>query len=234
VREAPIEADGWISFGGLIARFEHATEERESDFARRREERYRTSISLQRQLKPSLGLEKLLERVLESMIQLSVTERGAVLLRREDGAMDVVARRNLGEDDLRERSFAGSVGAIERASLSGRTVAVSDALADPFLQGRASVIAGGIRALVCVPLTAVDRPVGLVYADSRQAGTTFSDLDVEILEALASHAALAIVMARVDRELAGLASKLPDVSIASATRWSQVLAHHEAQTGERP
>jgi two-component system sensor histidine kinase UhpB len=74
------------------------------------------------------------------------------------------------------------------------------------------VIGAGIRALVCLPLLAFERPIGLIYADSRTPGTSFGELDVEILEALAAHAALAIAMARVDRELKLLATRLPGVA----------------------
>jgi GAF domain-containing protein len=78
-------------------------------------------------------------------------------------------------------------------------------------------------------------PDRLVYADSRKPGASFGELDVEILEALAAHAALAIVMARADRELKGLASRLPEAAAEldrSATSWASVLAEHAARTKE--
>ncbi|HKQ61055.1 MAG TPA: GAF domain-containing protein [Candidatus Polarisedimenticolaceae bacterium] len=249
IRDAALGNDGWISFGGLLARFERTTAEREQSASRRREERYRSSISLQRQLTPSLGLEQLLERVLRSVLELSGAERGVVLLAREDGAMEIAARRDLSDPDLASERFSGSVGAIERVMTTARPVAVSDALADPFLHDRESVVAGRIRALVGLPLIAIDRLIGLIYADSRVAGASFDELDVEILEALASHAALAIVMARVDRELKGLAARLPAAGIqdlaglaglpakrardvGSASTWAGVVAHHRARTRE--
>lgn len=224
--EAALGQDGWISFGGLLARFERSTEEREHNEARRRAGRFATSISMQRELSPSLGLERLLEHLLGSVLALSGAERGVVFLRREDGALEIAARRNLAEPELKSDDFSGSVGAIQRAVATGRPVAVSDALADPFLQGRESVITRGIRSLICIPLVAVDRMIGLIYTDSREPGSTFGELDVEILEALSAHAALAIVAAGVDRELKGLAAKL------SPTGWAGVLAHHEARAGK--
>jgi pSer/pThr/pTyr-binding forkhead associated (FHA) protein len=250
MREAALGNAGWISFGGLLARFEHSTAERERAESRRREERFRTSISLRRELNPSLGLERLLERVLGSVLQLSGTDRGFALLRREDGTMDIAARRNLGDPDLKSDGFSGSVGAIRRVESTARPVAVSDALADPLLQERESVISGRIRGMICLPMVAFDRLIGLIYADSREPGTSFGELDVEILEALAAHAALAIVMARVDRELGELAARLPDVaselararalvvglggleSTGPATSWTGVLAHHQARASE--
>ena len=222
VREEAPCRDGWISFGGLLARFAQATPESEAVAARRHRERLETSISRQRELTPSLGLERLLERVLASIIELSAAERGAVLLRRDDGTVEIVARRGLADTEMTSAGFSGSVGAIERALATTRSVAVSDALSDPFLSGRESVLTGGIRSLVCVPLSAAGRPIGLIYADSRAPGTAYGELDVQILEALAAHAALAIATARADRELKGLAEKLPQLG----TRWDDVLARH--------
>jgi hypothetical protein len=231
MQEAALDREGWISFGGLLARFERSTADRERAEAQRREERHKTSASLQHELTPSLGLERLLDRVLGSILELSEAERGVVLLRRKDGAMEIAARRNLGDPELKASGFSGSVGAIERALSTARPVAVSDALLDPELRGRESVIGGGIRSLVCIPLVTADRLIGVIYADSGEPGTSFGELDVEILEALAAHAALAIALARADRELKGLAARLPDAE--TGADWTGVVAHHQSR-GDEP
>jgi pSer/pThr/pTyr-binding forkhead associated (FHA) protein len=223
-----IEQDAWLSFGGLLARFERSSAEREGAESRRREERHRTSISLQSELTPSLGLQRLLERVLGSVLQLSDTQRGFLLLRTGTGHLEVAARAHLDEVDLESEAFAGSVGAIERAIATAQPVAVSDTLADPFLKGRESVLAGGMRALVCLPLLSAGGLVGVIYADSREPGASFGELDVEILTSLAAHAAMAIIVARTDRELRAMAARLP------AGSWTRIVAHHEARAQERP
>jgi pSer/pThr/pTyr-binding forkhead associated (FHA) protein len=230
MREAALEREGWISFGGLLARFERSTADRERAETLRHEERRKTSVSLQQELTPSLGLERLLERVLGSVLELSGAERGVVLLQRGDGAMDIAARRNLANPELTDSGFSGSVGAIERALSTVRSVAVSDASLDPELRGRQSVIGGGIRSLICIPLVTGERLIGVIYADSGKPGTSFGELDVEILEALAAHAALAIALARADRELKGLAARLPGAG--TAADWAGVVAHHQSRTGE--
>lgn len=218
-REAALGPSGWISFGGLLARFEHSTGAREQADAARREERHRTSMSRQRELSPSMGMERLLERLLASVLELSEAERGAVLLGEPDGGMEIAARQNIADTDLTAGGFSGSVTAIERAVATVRVVAVSDVAADAILGGRTSVIAGGIRSLLCVPLVASDRLLGVIYADSRQPGTSFGELDVQILLGLASHASIAIALARADRELKGLAARLS---------WADVVNHHRS------
>jgi GAF domain-containing protein len=211
----------------LLARFERSTAERERNDGLRREERLLSSISTQRELNPSLGLPRLLERVIGSVLELSETDRGVVLLRGDDGAMEIAARCNLTDPEIESAGFSGSVGAIERALSTARPVAVSDTLADPFLKERESVIGGGIRSLICVPLVAAGRLIGMIYADSRTPGASFDELDVQILESLAAHAALAIVTARVDRELKAMTAKLH-----ASTGWARILAQHRARAAE--
>ena len=83
---------------------------------------------------------------------------------------------------------------------------------DLSLAARPSVLAGGIRALACVPLVALGRSLGAIYTDSRETGSSFESLDLELLEAFAGHAALAIAATRLDAELARLASELPQLA----------------------
>jgi GAF domain-containing protein len=72
-----------------------------------------------------------------------------------------------------------------------------------------SIVSGQIRALVCLPLLVGEQMTGLIYLDSNLPGKVFTGLDVEILEAFASHAALVIGVATVREELAEVAQLLP-------------------------
>ncbi len=86
----------------------------------------------------------------------------------------------------------------------------ADARADAELGERPSILTTGIRALLCVPVHALDRLIGVLYADSRQPGAAFTELDLEILQALAAQAGLAIAVARLDSELKGLAHRIAE------------------------
>ncbi|MEA2604459.1 MAG: hypothetical protein QOF89_5451 [Acidobacteriota bacterium] len=206
-RAAPLAAESWISFGGLLARFE-AAEGPVEVFHEARLRRLTTALEVRRELNPGLGLGELLSRVVASMLALTGAERGFLLLAGEDGELEVAARSGLSWDDLRAAEFGGSVGAVERALASGRPVVSTDARADAELAARASIISGGIRALLCVPLQALDQRLGVMYADSRRPGAAFTELDLEILEAMAVQAGLAIAVARLDGELRGLAERI--------------------------
>lgn len=197
----------WLSFGGLLARFEVVSGTAGS-FERERLRRLTTALEVRRELDPAMGLGALLSRVVASMLSLTHAERGFLLLAGEDGEMEVAARSGISWDDLRAEEFGGSVGAVERTLATGRPVVSADARADAALGERASVVAGGIRALLCVPVQALDRPIGVMYADSRRPGAAFTELDLEILEALAGQAGLALDAVRLHGELRGLADRL--------------------------
>lgn len=199
----------WLSFGGLVARFEHFS----GSVERVEEERLRrftTSLELGRGLAPGMGLAELLPRVVASMLELTNAERGFLLLAGPEGRLEVAARSGLSWEDLKAEEFGGSLGAVQRALSTGSPVVAADTRADAELGERASVIATGIRALLCVPVHALDRLIGVMYADSRQPGAAFTELDLEILEALAAQAGLAIAVARLDAELKGLAHRIAE------------------------
>jgi hypothetical protein len=230
--DAPLPDTSWISFGGLLARFELLTEAETARAAQEQLRRWHSSVELQRSLTPSLGIGPLLERLLASVLQLSGTERGFVLLADEAGELTLAAGRGVTVEALGSEEFAGSIGAVEQALAERRTVATSDALGDPRLAGRRSVAEQQIRALLCLPLLALDRVVGALYADSCREGKQFTDLDVEILEGLAGHAALAITVARLDAELAGVVAGLAGRSPAEAPhgspRWRDLVSSRRA------
>lgn len=216
IEDAVIEGCAWIGFGGLLTRFEPTTEEKERAEAGQRERRWRSSLSLQRELNPVQGVPQLVGRILDSVLTVSGAGRGLVLLKQAGGGMEIVASRGIVEGEPGSSRFQPSAGAIEKAIETLRPVTVSDARLDPFLGRRDSVVLGNIRALVCLPLRAGDRVLGVVYADSPAPGGGFTELDVEILEGLASQAGLAMAVAMLDRELASVAGKLRSGSPADA------------------
>jgi GAF domain-containing protein len=203
VREGaqPLQETSWISFGGVLARFERLSEQAAARQQSEQLRRWQSSVEMQRRLAPSLGLAPLLETLLESILGLSRTDRGFVLLAEPDGTMVLSASRGMPAGTVLAEDFAGSVGAVQLAIEQRRAVATSDVQLDSRLARRAGVAERKIRALVCLPLIAAERLVGALYADSREAGAELTELDVEILEGLAAHAALAITVGRLDAEL---------------------------------
>ena len=241
---APLADRSWLSLGGVLASFERLSEQQRLAQSETQSARRRSTVAARRRLEAAESLDALVRGLLDSVVQLSGAERGFVLLARPDGELAVAAASGLVAGDLGAAEFSGSVGAVARALATGRPVAMADALADPAMGSRESVARGGIRALVCVPLAspgplasptppappqqgaAPDRRLGAIYADSRRPGSAFTELDLEILEALASQAALAIAAARLDQEVGRLLADVEAASGRAPVLWSELLATH--------
>lgn len=231
---SPLAEACWLSLGGLVARFERLSAEEARARAERDRVRWQTSLELPRRLDPEAGLARLLAQLLASVLRLTGAERAFVVLARPGGpeaGLEVAATAGVAAEELAEAEFAGSVGAVERALATGGPVVTADAQDDAVLGSRPSVATAGIRALVCVPLEVPGRGTGAVYADSRSPGSVFTALDVDILQALTSHAALALAAAGLSREVDGIAGELPttrreDEDGAGSLRWDRLVAAH--------
>lgn len=203
---ALLESGDWVSFGGLLARFERVSDLQVSALEKERATRLQTSVELALRLGEEHDPGRLLRRLLESVLEVAGAERGFVLLLSRDGSLRARVASGFSPARARWESFDGSFGAIQRVLETGESVVATDAKTDAYLGSRPSVIEMGIGALACVPLTAEGKVIGLIYVDGRKSGGRFTDLDLETLEALAEHAALVVAGMRIDsqiRELLG-------------------------------
>ena len=209
IESQQLQGGDWISLGGVIARFDQVSEAELEDERLRARRLRDTTRELKRALDPRLGLAPLLNRVLDSVLELSRLERGFVMLTDAEGRMRIEAIRHLEDAQLKDRSFSGSWGAIRLSLAEDRPLVSGDVESITALGDRPSVVQQGIRSLAAVPLSAADRTIGLVYADSTKPGRQFTQLDLELLEALCGHAAIAIGASRLSRELGEIREDLP-------------------------
>jgi hypothetical protein len=210
---AALRDGDWVSFGGLLARFDLVREDEIALLESERARRLQTSVEIARELASERDPRVLLERLLGSVLSLTSAERGVVLLVGPGGKLQAQVASGFSSADPADR-FEGSLGAIERVLETGRSLVASDAVSDEYLGRRPSVLELGIGTLACVPLRSEDRAIGVVYVDGRKAGGVFTDLDLEILEALAANVAVVLSSVRIDREirelLGGAGSQAPD------------------------
>ena len=197
---APLAGGDWISFGGVMGRFETDLGGRGLVPGRRTVWLGSTRrIEMRRRLGADLEPFDFLLRFLESAMEVTGAERGFVLLAGPEGTLRAEVAAGFAADHLASDRFAGSVGAIQRVLKTRASVVVSDAQADAFLGKRPSVVGMGLGALACVPIRQDDEILGMIYVDGRERATGFAQLDLEILESLAEHAAIVIASLRLDR-----------------------------------
>lgn len=212
---APLAKPCWLRFGdvhcefGLLGDDALAAEEAGRD-ARRAAVTAHTA-----RLEHATRLGDLLDASLRSVLDLSQCERGFLLLADGDD-FRVRSAQRLDPQALPGRDFSGSVGAVRRALRERRAVVANDIARDAFLVHRDSVVAHGLRALLCLPLFEGDRVLGAIYADRTGAGPAITTLDLDLLQAFAEHAAVWIAARRATDALARHADAAP--------RWSRIVA----------
>lgn len=205
----PLANDDWFSLGGVLGRLEIISEEQAERLRARRVERLRTSVEIMAGLGQGIEPDVLLRRLLESATQLTGSERGCVLRVGEAGQPRVAAAAGFDPTEIAGGRFPGSASAVERALKTQASVVVTDVCADAFFATRQSVVDLDLATLACVPLRSDTGILGLMYVDGRKRSDAFTELDLEILETLAEHAALVLSTMGLRRELRDILDALP-------------------------
>lgn len=221
VSDAILTRDSWISLGEFLVHFELRSEEQYEADQNRQHRRYETSLQLSRSLRPAAGVEPLLRKVLRSVVEMAGMERGFAMLARPDGDMDVLC--TIGAELEDTRAFHGSVGAVNHALETRASVVSMDVQQFAPLAERPSIIAGNIRSLVCLPMHIVERTIGAIYADNRSMAKVLTELDMEILEGIISHATTALAVAQLDQEIIDINAiiRRGEVNVEQLSRWRE-------------
>ena len=137
-----------------------------------------------------LDARKLLELVVEKGIGLTNAERG-FLIRFTDGAHTFEVARNRAWQPIEEPEKKISRSVMASVFSTGEPVLTIDAQSD--LAGMSQTIAAlEIWSLMCAPLKVKDRVIGCIYVDSSVAEQEFSQESLNLLQAFADQAAIAI------------------------------------------
>ncbi|NQU08528.1 MAG: GAF domain-containing protein, partial [Candidatus Abyssubacteria bacterium] len=145
-------------------------------------------------------LEKRLDLVMDSALEVLQAERGFLMLKNEDTEeLEVVVKRTIGGEELDELGLSMSV--ANEVARKGEPILTTNASSDPKLKKRGSIILHKILSIMCVPLKLEDRVLGVIYLDSRIAENAFDESDQELFSAFASLSAIAIESARLFQRL---------------------------------
>jgi diguanylate cyclase (GGDEF)-like protein len=131
------------------------------------------------------------QTIIEEAVRLCDAERGFLLLDKDSEPAAGV--RQDGNRDHYSR------GVVEKVWDEAEPLLTLDALHDPRLDGRRSIVDYNIRSVIAAPLLANHQVIGVIYLDSRSARRDFSDF--ELLRALADQAAVTCKLATFQLEL---------------------------------
>lgn len=192
----------WLRFGDIYCEFTPLTQAQAAESEQRLRSRRVTATAHTRRMEHITDLDELLSASVRAAVELAQCERGFLLLRDGD---DYAVRASHGSEPqaTSAAAFPGSAGVLRRATDERRAVIVNDVGAEPWLAGRASVVSGGLRALVCLPLLDGDEVLGALYADRGDApdASAITTLDLELLGAFVERAALWIAARRASQVL---------------------------------
>ena len=218
VMEGRIEPGQWFSVGDVFCEFDEVAPGQAAAAAERAQRRRQDSRAWTQRIEAAKSRDEMLAGLIAAIVELAECRRGFLLAGNPVQGLRVRACFHATPEELSADRFQGSSGAIERSIRERRPVFLSNASDQAWLRGRASVIAGGIRALAAVPLVHEGRLLGVAYADSDEHGKLFTELDAELLEAFAQHAALALTVGGLADDLHQLESWLSVAPDGSARR----------------
>lgn len=146
-------------------------------------------------LNSSLDPSEVLSSAMDMVVEMMNAERGFITLL-ENGRLSFQVARNLERQDV-EGGVEISRTLINKVVSEGIPVVTMDARMDDRFSSESSVIAYGLRSVLCVPLRIKDRIIGAIYIDNRAKTGVFTPKDKDMLQSLANQAAIAIENARL-------------------------------------
>jgi GAF domain-containing protein len=141
----------------------------------------------------SLELDRVLEEVMDTVIDLTGAERAYLMLKdKHTDELKVRAARNWDQENLTGDEAVFSRSVVSAAIDQGEAIVTTNAQADDRFQGMQSVVKHGLRSIMCIPLMLHGRGVGVLYTDNRIEQGIFDQRDVPLLTAFGTQAAIAI------------------------------------------
>ncbi len=153
-------------------------------------------------LNSTLEFDEVLRLVMDRVIEFVNAERGFLaLVNPITNIVEFTIARNKQAQTIDESAFKISRGAITRVISNRETLLSDDAQLDDVFKGHESIMAYGIRSILCAPLIVRGACIGAVYVDSRMNANLFGPKHRDMLNAFCNQAAIAIDNARLFADL---------------------------------
>ena len=196
-----------------------------------RESQLGALMGIGRTINSSLGLKRVLEEVMDTLIALMRAERGFLMLRdHNSGELLVRIARGIDHINLEEESFKVSRTIVERAATSGETILTTNAQEDPRFENQVSVAAYQLRSILCAPLKIKDQLIGVIYVDNRARAGIFQAPDQKLITGFADQAAVAIDNAQLFDDIQAKNRELEEAYQATLEGWVSALDMRDKET----
>ena len=164
-------------------------------------------FQMMRALAQETDTERLLHRILDSVVMLSGAERGLLILAdKDDQTLSARATSGVYEAADETRSFSTTI--AKRAIEALQPIRSGNLQADSRFNSDHSVHILSLQSTLCLPMHAPPHVKGALYLDHRMKANAFEDADISVLWAFADQAAIALANAYVIEELSSQKEKL--------------------------
>jgi putative nucleotidyltransferase with HDIG domain len=178
----------------------------------------------------SLGLNSVLEKVMDTLIALMNAERGFLMLREPTGKLKVRIARGIDNVNLDDDVFSISNTIVQRVVELGETVLTTNAQEDPRFGEQFSIAVYRLLSILCAPLKIKDDLIGVIYVDNRAHTGIFNADDLGMISAFANQAAVAIDNARLFDDLQASNAELEIAYQATLEGWVRALDMRDKET----
>lgn len=203
-----------IQTGRVDAHFIERQIDKMSDLVTRMESEYRLMnqqhrfealYNVSRLVGSSLDLQVVLEQVMDAIIQLTGAARGFLMLRNDEGQVEVTVARHYDQKTLSDDKFLFSRTVVNHVLDSGESILTTNASQDPRFINHDSIVGRALRSIMATPLRVRGSVIGVAYVENQAVAELFQKDDLTALETFAGQAAIAIDNARLfsatDQEL---------------------------------
>ncbi len=205
----PVEGAELVGTLNNVLRFGSAETERRhlAESARSQARQMRTFEELTRALTSTLDTEVILDVIMKKATALTQAEAWSLLLKDEETG-DLVFQRVRGGagTSLKEKRIAPDRGIVGWVAREGKPAIVNDAEEDSRFLGRVDQATGfRTKNLLCVPIQAKGRVIGVLEVVNKKGGEDFTEHDLEVVGRFVGHAALALELADLYQKMAEMA-----------------------------
>jgi sigma-B regulation protein RsbU (phosphoserine phosphatase) len=145
----------------------------------------------------SLEFDEALANVIDAMMLATKAERGVLMGYEEDtGTLTLLGARGIAGEQLAQQE-AYSTTIVNQVVSTRQPLLTNNAMFDDRITPGQSIIMRGLRAILCAPMMAQDRLVGVVYVDTSMRTGAFTEADRDLLSAIANQAGITLENSRL-------------------------------------
>jgi putative nucleotidyltransferase with HDIG domain len=187
-------------------------------------------MKIGRAINSSVGRRRVLEEVMDRLIELMHAERGFLMSRQSDGDLKFEIARGLSQVNLEEDEFKVSMTVVRRVAETGGVILTTNAQEDPRFANQMSVMGYKLRSILCVPLKIKEKLIGVIYVDNKARIGTFRQEDLGLISAFADQAAVAIDNAQLIESLEASNEELQMAYQLTLEGWVRALDLRDKET----